>query len=289
MDSQLVDKVVSQVLIEKSLHDFYCHGETCAGWERNVVDQPTAVQQIIDNGAERIAAGLGVGDKLYDESVAKMIDHTLLKPEATSSEIEKLCEEARTYGFASVCVNPCYVKLCCDLLRGSPVKVCTVIGFPLGSTTTEIKRTEAEQALSNGAQEVDMVINVGMLKHGNYQYVFDDINQVVLAAKKHNALCKVIIETALLTDEEKVKACLISKEAKADFVKTSTGFSKGGATAGDVALMKYVVGSTVGVKASGGIRTAEDAKLMIESGADRIGASASVKIVGGNPKAIGGY
>ena len=157
------------------------------------------------------------------------------------------------------------------------------------ASTTEIKRKEAEQALSNGAQEVDMVINVGMLKQGDFQYVFDDINQVVLAAKKYNALCKVIIETALLSDEEKIKACLISKEAKADFVKTSTGFSKGGATAGDVALMKYVVGSTVGVKASGGIRTAEDAKLMIESGADRIGASASVKIVGGDMKVVAGY
>ena len=176
-----------------------------------------------------------------------------------------------------------------DLLKGSQVKVCTVIGFPLGATTTETKRAEAEQALTNGAQEIDMVINIGMLKQGNFEYVFNDINQVVLAAKKHKALCKVIIETALLTDEEKVKACLISKEAKADFVKTSTGFSKGGATAGDIALMRYVVGSTVGVKASGGIRTAEDAKLMIESGADRIGASASVKIVGGESKVSGGY
>ncbi len=289
MDTPLIDKVVSQVFIEKALHDFYCHGETCAGWERNVVDQPSAVKKIIDNGAERIAAGLGVGNELIDTSVARMIDHTLLKPDTTPDEIKKLCEEARIYNFASVCINPCYVEMCYNLLKGSQVKVCTVIGFPLGSTTTETKRAEAEQALLNGAEEIDMVINVGMLKQGDYEYVFKDINQVVLAAKKHKALCKVIIETALLTDEEKVKACLISKEAKADFVKTSTGFSKGGATAGDVALMKYVVGSSVGVKASGGIRTAEDAKLMIESGADRIGASASVKIVGGDAKAVGGY
>ncbi|MEW6193746.1 MAG: deoxyribose-phosphate aldolase [Bacteroidota bacterium] len=218
-----------------------------------------------------------------------MIDHTLLKPDTTPDEITKLCEEARTYNFASVCINPCYVAMCKDLLRGSIVKVCTVIGFPLGSTTTEIKRAEAEQALKNGAQEIDMVINIGMLKQCNYDYVFNDINQVVLAAKKFNAVSKVIIETALLTDEEKIKACLISKEAKADFVKTSTGFSKGGATAGDVALMKYVVGSSVGVKASGGIRTAEDAKLMIESGADRIGASASVKIVKSESPSGGGY
>lgn len=289
MESPLIDKVVSQVFIERALHDFYCHGETCAGWERNVVDQPSAVKKIIDNGAERIAAGLGIDHQLIDSSVARMIDHTLLKPEATPEEISKLCSEAMTYNFASVCINPCYVKMCNELLKGTQVKVCTVIGFPLGAATTEIKRAEAEQALQNGAQEIDMVINIGMLKQGDYDYVFNDINQVVLAGKKYNALCKVIIETALLTDEEKVKACLISKEAKADFVKTSTGFSKGGATAGDVALMKYVVGSTVGVKASGGIRTAEDAKLMIESGADRIGASASVKIVGGETKTTGGY
>lgn len=281
MDSSLIDKIVSQVLIEKALQEFYCHAGTCNGWERNVIDQPVAVKNIIENGAERIAAGPGIGEELTNKDIARMIDHTLLKPEATPDEIKKLCEEAKTYGFASVCVNPCYVTLCRDLLKNSDVKVCTVIGFPLGATTTEVKRFEAEQALKNGAQEIDMVINIGMLKQKNYQYVFNDINQVVLTAKKFNGICKVIIETALLTDEEKVIACLISKEAKADFVKTSTGFSKGGATAGDVALMKYVVGSAVGVKASGGIRTAEDARLMIKSGADRIGASASVKIVKG--------
>lgn len=288
MNSSIIDKVVSQVFIEKALHDFYCKGNTCEGWERNIVDQPNAVHNIINNGADRIAAGLGIGDDLHDRNLAKYIDHTLLKPEATIEDIKTLCAEAREYGFASVCINPCFVPLCRDLLKGSSVKVGTVIGFPLGATTTEVKRNEAEQALNSGAQEIDMVINIGMLKSGNYEYVFNDVNQVVLAAKKHNALCKVIIETALLTDEEKIKACLISKEAKADFVKTSTGFSKGGATAGDVALMKYVVGSTVGVKASGGIRTAEDAAIMIESGADRIGASASVKIVKGE-KSSGGY
>lgn len=288
MSTSLIDKVVSQVLIEKSLQDFYCHGGTCVGWERNVVDQPTAVKNIIKNGADRIAAGIGIGQEIVDRNIARMIDHTLLKPDATPDEIKKLCEEARTYSFASVCINPCYVAMCKELLSGSIVKVCTVIGFPLGATTTEIKRAEAEQAIKNGAQEIDMVINIGMLKQGKYDYVFNDINQVVLAAKRSNSVCKVIIESALLTDEEKIKACLISKEAKADFVKTSTGFSKGGATAGDVALMKYVVGSSVGVKASGGIRTAEDAKLMIESGADRIGASASVKIVKGDTTSSGG-
>jgi deoxyribose-phosphate aldolase len=288
MKSPIVEKVVSQVFIEKALQNFYCQGGTCAGWERNVVDQPSAVKNIINNGAERIAASIGVGEHI-DQEIARMIDHTLLKPEATPTEIKTLCSEAMTYSFASVCINPCYVTMCKELLSGSKVKVCTVIGFPLGSTTTETKRYEAEQALQNGAQEIDMVINIGMLKQNENDYVFNDINQVVLAAKKYGAICKVIIETALLNDEEKIKACILAKEAKADFVKTSTGFSKGGATAGDVALMKYVVGSTIGVKASGGIRTTEDAKLMIASGADRIGASASVKIVKGEEVPAGGY
>lgn len=281
MDASVIDKVISEVLTEKALQNFYCTGGTCNGWERNVTDQPIAVTNIIKNGAERIAAGIGAEVSKIDRTVARMIDHTLLKPDATPTEIKKLCEEAREYGFVSVCVNPCHVKLCKDLLRGSSVKVCTVIGFPLGANTTEVKRAEAEQALQNGAQEIDMVINIGMLKQGEYDYVFNDINQVVLAGKKYNALTKVILETALLTDEEKIKACVISKKAKADFVKTSTGFSKGGATAGDIALMRLVVGSSMGVKASGGVRTAEDARQMIASGADRIGASASVKIVSG--------
>ncbi|MCR4417298.1 MAG: deoxyribose-phosphate aldolase [Ignavibacteria bacterium] len=208
-----------------------------------------------------------------------MIDHTLLKPEATLDDIKKLCDEARQFHFASVCVNPGFVKFCYEQLKNTDVKVCTVIGFPLGATTTETKRFEAHQAIENGAEELDMVINIGMLKSGKYDYVFNDIQQVVLEAKPKRVLVKVIIETCLLTDEEKIKACLIAKDAGADFVKTSTGFSKGGATAGDVALMKYVVGGSVGVKASGGIRSREDAELMIASGADRIGASASVKIV----------
>lgn len=289
MNKSSIDKIVSQVFTEKALRDFYCVGNTCAGWERNVVDQPTAVKNIINNGADRIAAGIGVGNELEDTSLARKIDHTMLKPDTTPDDILKLCGEAREYIFASVCVNPCYVSLCAQELRGTPVKVCTVIGFPLGSNTTKIKREEAEEALAKGAEEIDMVINVGRLKQGDYDYVFNDINQVVLAAKKYNAICKVIIETALLTDEEKIKACVISKNAKADFVKTSTGFSSGGATVGDIALMKYVVGSTVGVKASGGIRTREDAEAMVAHGADRIGASASVKIVKGESAGKDGY
>lgn len=268
-----------QELLEKTMRDFYCKDESCRGWETNVVTQPKAVQNIVQFGAERIAAGPGIGDILADKSLARKIDHTLLKPEATEDEVRELCAEAKKYDFASVCINPGYVSLCSELLKGTSVKVCTVIGFPLGATTTETKRFEAEQAIANGAEEVDMVINIGRLKQGDYDYVFHDVNQVVLAAKKHEAVCKVILETALLTDEEKIKACIICKHAGADFVKTSTGFSKGGATAGDVALMKYVVGSSVGVKASGGIRSREDAEKMVASGADRIGASASVKIV----------
>ena len=268
-----------QELLEKTLREFYCKVESCKGWETNVITQPKAVQNIVQVGAERIAAGLGVGDNLADKNLARKIDHTILKPDATENEIRELCVEAKKYEFASVCVNPGYVSLCSELLKGMPVKVCTVIGFPLGATTTQTKEFEAEQAINNGAEEIDMVINVGRLKQGDYDYVYKDVNQVVLVAKRHNAICKVILETALLTDEEKIKACVICKHAGAHFVKTSTGFSKGGATAGDVALMKYVVGSTVGVKASGGIRSREDAEKMVASGADRIGASASVKIV----------
>ena len=289
MNPSEIEKIVHQVLTEKALQKYYKFGETCTGWERNVVDQPEAVKKIIDNGAERIAAGIGIGQELTDTYVARMIDHTMLKAETTKEDITKLCSEAREYIFASVCVNPSYVPMCSELLKGTKVKVCTVIGFPLGATSTPAKRAEAEEALKSGAQEIDMVINIGMLKSGNYDYVFNDINQVVLMAKRYNAVTKVIIETSLLTDEEKIKACLLSKKAKADFVKTSTGFSTGGATASDIALMRYVVGSSVGVKASGGIRTREDAESMIASGADRIGASASVKIVKGEKSASGGY
>lgn len=289
MKDVMIDKIVNQVFTEKALHDFYCVGDTCKGWERNIVDQPNAVKKILSNGAQRISAGKGVGNELKDISLARMIDHTMLKPDATIEEITILCEEAKKYNFASVCINPSYVPLCSKLLKGTQVKVCTVIGFPLGATTTATKRAEAEEVLNEGAQEVDMVINIGKLKAGDHKYVFNDINQVVLAAKRKNAVTKVILETALLTDEEKVKACLISKEAKSDFVKTSTGFSKGGATAGDIALMRYVVGSSVGVKASGGVRTLEDAEEMIKSGADRIGASASVKIVTGDNSGSSGY
>jgi deoxyribose-phosphate aldolase len=209
-----------------------------------------------------------------------MIDHTLLKPETTKEQIEKLCNEAKEYNFASVCVNPTWVKYASELLQGTEVKVCTVIGFPLGANTPETKAFETKNAIENGAEEVDMVINIGALKSGNYDLVEEDIRAVVEAAKG-KALTKVIIETSLLTEEEKVKACELSVKAGADYVKTSTGFSTGGATVEDVALMRKTVGPDIGVKASGGVRSADDAEKMIEAGATRIGASSGVKIVQG--------
>ena len=213
-------------------------------------------------------------------NIAGMIDHTILKPEATEAEIMELCKEAVKYNFASVCVNPSMVAKAATILEGTPVKVCTVIGFPLGATTTEVKAFETEDTIKKGATEVDMVINVGKLKERDLAYVKSDIEAVVNAAKG-KALTKVIIETCLLTDEEKVIACQLSKEAGADFVKTSTGFSKGGATAHDIKLMRETVGPDMGVKASGGVRSREDALTMIENGATRIGASASIAICEG--------
>ncbi|MBD7916540.1 deoxyribose-phosphate aldolase [Clostridium sp. Sa3CUN1] len=214
------------------------------------------------------------------KDLARMIDHTILKPETTEKEIEKLCKEALEYNFASVCVNPSMVEKAYSLLKESDVKVCTVIGFPLGATTTEVKAFETQDVIKKGATEVDMVINIGKLKEGNLEYVKNDIEAVVNAAKG-KALTKVIIETCLLTDEEKVTACKLSKEAGADFVKTSTGFSTGGATASDIKLMRETVGKELGVKASGGVRSLEDAMAMIENGATRIGASASIAICEG--------
>ena len=212
-------------------------------------------------------------------NLAKYIDHTLLKPQASQAEIEKLCQEARQYGFFSVCVNPYWVALCKKQLAGSEVKVCTVIGFPLGATPTEVKVFEAQKALADGADELDMVVNLGAIKSGNWDYVLSDIQAVRRAGKDFTL--KVIIETSVLTDEEKVKVCQLADQAGADFVKTSTGFTGAGATASDVALMKKSVREGVQVKASGGVRTREDFDAMVAAGATRIGASAGVKIVEG--------
>ncbi len=212
--------------------------------------------------------------------MAGKIDHTLLKPQATEDQIRQLCAEAHQFNFATVCVNPAWVPLCAQLLRGSPVGVCTVIGFPLGATLSDVKAFEAQRCVALGATEVDMVINIGALKSQQYDVVRDDIAAVVNAAHTLSGKVKVIIETAYLTDEEKVKACELSKAAGADFVKTSTGFGPSGATAEDIALMRRVVGPEMGVKAAGGIRTAADVKTMLAAGATRIGASASVQIIG---------
>jgi len=215
----------------------------------------------------------------FDRSIARLIDHTILKPEATRAEVKSVCAEALRFGFASVCVNPFWTSLVAAELRGSPVKVCTVAGFPLGATSTNAKTAEALASIRDGAHEIDMVINIGALKGGERDPVYSDIRSLVQAGQDHGAIVKVIIETALLSDEEKVLASKLAQQAGAAFVKTSTGFSRAGATVEDVQLMRRTVGPTMGVKASGGIRTLEDLKRMVEAGATRVGASASVKII----------
>ncbi len=214
-----------------------------------------------------------------NDNIAGLIDHTILKPEATADDVRRTCTEAKRHNFASVCVNPYWTSLVAKELAGSAVKVCTVVGFPLGANTTEIKAAEAGVAIKDGAQEIDMVLNIGELRSGNYDAVRHDIHAVVEVSHRGGAIVKVILETALLDDNQKLTACSLAKSEGADFVKTSTGFGPSGATVHDVALMRGVVGPEMGVKASGGIRSIEDFRLMTEAGANRIGASASVKIV----------
>lgn len=226
-------------------------------------------------------AGIPSDIRITAQDLARYIDHTLLKPDATYAQIAQLCEEARQYGFATVCVNPVHVRLCAQSLRGSGVGVCSVIGFPLGATPTKVKCYETQQAISDGATEIDMVINIGALKSKDYDLVREDIAAVVRTCHNSGAICKVIIEAALLTDDEKIKACQLAKEAGADYVKTSTGFGPGGATLHDVMLMRQTVGPDMGIKAAGGIRTYQDAVAMLKAGATRIGASASLKIMEG--------
>ena len=282
MQREKIDKIIDEVLNEKMKKAQECCTDGTCTDGLCVIHNKDGVKNIISNGASRISASIGIDAAGgVDVDLASLIDHTLLKPEATKQQIEELCAEAKKYRFASVCINPCYVSLCALLLKDTSVKVCTVIGFPLGAASTATKVFEAEQALREGAHELDMVINIGMLKSGEYEYVENDIFGVVTTAKRYGALSKVILETCLLTDEEKVRGCLLAKRAGADFMKTSTGFSKSGATAGDVALMRRVVGTAMGVKAAGGVRSREEALAMVASGADRIGASASVKIVSG--------
>jgi len=292
MNRATIERIIEEILREHggagvsgaaACADGMCADGLC------VVHNPAGVRAIVSCGAARVSAGSGVSRAGgVEPDLARLIDHTLLKPDATAREIEQLCAEALRHSFASVCINPSWVPLCARICRGSAVKVCTVIGFPLGATSSASKAFETEQAIRDGAQEVDMVINVGLLKSGEYDAVQADIAAVVSPARRARALSKVIIEAALLTDDEKVKACVLARRAGADFVKTSTGFAKGGATAGDVALMRRVVGSAMGVKAAGGVRSREDALAMVRSGADRIGASASVRIVAEEHAATGG-
>jgi len=278
---RLVEQITRQVLLTLGEQQARAGGSLADACEckdgqcpRECADK---VREVVGAGAARITSGLGVVPR--DADIGATIDHTLLKPDANEAQIAQLCHEARKYNFAAVCVNPAHVRLCAQLLKDTPVRVCTVVGFPLGATPPEVKAYETQQAIDDGATEIDMVINIGALKSKDYTLVARDIATVVATAHAGGAIVKVIIEAALLTDEEKVIACKLAKEAGAEFVKTSTGFGPGGATVHDVALMRHAVGPAMGVKAAGGIRTLADAQKMIEAGATRIGASASVKII----------
>jgi deoxyribose-phosphate aldolase len=274
---QITEEIIAELGKVPCSTQVVCKGCVgCLGNSHCAAQCTPDVEHLVNLGAARIGAGPGIGK--LPTTLASIIDHTLLKPDALPRDIEKVCQEAIQYGFASVCVHPSYTPLVAELLAGTPVKTCTVIGFPLGATKTEVKAYEARLAEQDGAREVDMVIHIGAIKSGGYQYVENDIGEVVRAVSQ-GTLVKVILETALLTDEEKMKACELAQQAGAHFVKTSTGFGPGGATAADVALMRRIVGPSMGVKASGGVRTREDAVTMVRAGASRIGASASVQIV----------
>lgn len=269
--SQITDVILARLGGASAATECHLHHDEC------FVKCPDRMRSLIADGGVRF--GLTGAESEAAREVARYIDHTLLKPDATRDEILKVCEEGVRFGFASVCINPIWVRDAACALRGSGVKVCTVIGFPLGANEPDTKAYEARRAIFDGASELDMVINIGALKSGDHDLVSRDIRSVVQVAHEVGYICKVIIETALLTDDEKVSACLIAKEAGADFVKTSTGFSKGGATAADVALMRRAVGGQMGVKASGGVRDLKQAQEMIHAGATRIGASVGVKII----------
>ncbi len=276
----LISKIVSEILPPGQEPPHVCAANTsgeCALCGQCVSHRAAEVELIVSAGASRISATLSDGSKLKAK-IARVIDHTLLKPETTEADVRRLCDEAIRYGFASVVVNPWWVPLCVKLVPRGQIKVCTVSGFPLGAHRTETKALEAALGVKDGADEIDMVAHIGLIKEGKFDLVEHDIREVVKAARK--AAVKVIIETCALTDEEKVRACLAAKAAGAAFVKTSTGFHKQGANAADVALMRRVVGPQMGVKASGGIKDINTALQMVQSGATRLGASASVAIVG---------
>jgi deoxyribose-phosphate aldolase len=268
---RVIDTVVQELLAASSLPRGRCG---CHG----VLDDccPDRLSGVIDAGASRVGVHAIGG---APSGIAGMIDHTLLKPDATRQNIEDLCREAAQFKFATVCVNPTWVATCARLLQGSGVGVCSVVGFPLGATTADVKRYETQRAIFDGAREIDTVINIGALKSGDLRTVERDIEAVVAPCRDCRALSKVIIEAALLTDDEKVTACTLAKAAGADYVKTSTGFGPGGATAADVALMRRVVGAEMGIKAAGGVRDLDSLKQMVAAGATRVGASAGVKIV----------
>jgi deoxyribose-phosphate aldolase len=268
---RLIDTIVSEMMAAQVRPQERC---SC----HSVLDDccPDRLRGVLDAGATRVGLHATGG---APAGVSSMIDHTLLKPDATRQDIEALCREAAQFKFATVCVNPTWVALCARLLSGSGVGVCSVVGFPLGATTADVKGYETQRAIFDGAREIDMVINVGALKSGDLRVVERDIEAVTSPCRNCGALSKVIIEAALLTDDEKVTACTLAKAAGADYVKTSTGFGPGGATAADVALMRRVVGAEMGVKAAGGVRDLEGVKAMIAAGATRVGASAGVKIV----------
>ena len=297
---QLVDEITRQVLaalggsssrgpapraVEPHAHD-HATCDRCRTWGNGAVRGPEETRVLAEAGASRVVATVGYCPA--SDGLASVIDHTLLKPDATREEVDQLCREAAQFCFASVCVNPNWVALCREILRDSGVKVCTVIGFPLGAHLPDVKAYEARRAVEQGAEEVDMVLNVGALKSRDYALVEQDIHGVVQASGR-GTVVKVILETSLLTRDEKVMGCTLAKAAGADFVKTSTGFGGGGATVEDVQLMRETVGPEMGVKASGGVRTRDDVEKMVAAGASRIGASAGVKIVRGEDGEGKGY
>jgi len=277
----VVERVVKEVL-DRLSREGMSTGDTectvCVSCGKCVEKAPRAVENIKNAGAARVSSSPGIAGVKAD--LGGLIDHTLLKPDASRQDIEKLCSEAREFGFASVCVNPANVKLAAGLLERTDVKVCSVVGFPLGAAKKEVKAYETRRAILDGAREIDMVMNIGAMKSGDLRLVEEDMREVKETCGPR-VVTKVILETALLKDEEKAEACRIAKKSGMDFVKTSTGFGPGGATVEDVRLMRSIVGEKMGVKASGGIRDQETAERMVEAGATRIGASASVKIVGG--------
>ncbi len=276
IDIKRLIEIITEEVIAATRQKPVSAGGRCSCHSTQIDCCPDHLRGVIDAGATRIGLHAYGGAA---EGVAGLIDHTLLKPDATRKDIEQLCREAAEHHFATVCVNPTWVALCSKLLAHSTVGVCTVVGFPLGATTPDTKHYETRRAIFDGAREVDMVINVGALKSGDLRAVERDIEAVTLPCRDCGVVSKVIIEAALLTDDEKITACTLSKAAGADFVKTSTGFGPGGATAADVALMRRVVGEEMGVKAAGGVRDLEGLKAMVEAGASRVGASAGVKIV----------